>query len=76
MLGTSQELYDYIAVELAKFILAHPENNDEIAANDNKMGFTLSNAADKAIATSGSAIKWKNFSADDTVELQNEKKII
>ncbi|XWS45077.1 hypothetical protein CRYUN_Cryun15aG0105700 [Craigia yunnanensis] len=48
MVGTSQELYDYIAAELAKFILAHPENNDEIAANDKKLGFTLSYAADQA----------------------------
>ncbi|XWS29643.1 hypothetical protein CRYUN_Cryun24cG0047100 [Craigia yunnanensis] len=66
MLGTSQELYNYIAAELAKFILAHPENNDEIAASDKKLGFTLSYAADQATVTSGSAIKWNNFSADDT----------
>ncbi|XP_022773908.1 probable hexokinase-like 2 protein [Durio zibethinus] len=66
MLGTSQELCDYIAAELAKFILAHPANNDETAANDRKLGFTLSYAADQATTTSGSAIKWKNFSADDT----------
>ncbi|XVF15352.1 hypothetical protein REPUB_Repub09cG0144700 [Reevesia pubescens] len=73
-LGTSQELYDFIAAELANFILAHPENNDETASNNKKLGFTLSYAADQATATSGSAIKWKNFTADDTVgrEMINE----
>ncbi|XVE86932.1 hypothetical protein DITRI_Ditri18aG0074800 [Diplodiscus trichospermus] len=30
----NMELYDYIAAELAKFILAHPENNDEISSKD------------------------------------------
>ncbi|KAK6258723.1 Hexokinase [Theobroma cacao] len=68
MLGTSQELYDIIAVELSKFISAHPENNDETAANDKKLGFTLSYAANQASATSGAAIKWKTFSADDIVK--------
>ncbi|XVE82995.1 hypothetical protein DITRI_Ditri16bG0050800 [Diplodiscus trichospermus] len=66
MLGTSQELCDYIAAELAKFISAHPENNNEMEAKDKKLGFTLSYTANQATATSGSAIKWKNFSADDT----------
>lgn len=64
-----QELYDIIAVELSKFISAHPENNDETAANDKKLGFTLSYAANQASATSGAAIKWKNFSADDIVKV-------
>lgn len=54
-------------MELAKFILAHPENSDEIAADDKKLGFTLSYAAEQAPAPSGSPIKWKNFSADDPV---------
>ncbi|XVF59180.1 hypothetical protein PTKIN_Ptkin07bG0254700 [Pterospermum kingtungense] len=65
MHGTSQELYDYIAVEIARFILAHPENSDEIAANGKKLGFTLSYEEEQATASSGSPIKWKNFSADD-----------
>ncbi|OMO56375.1 Hexokinase [Corchorus capsularis] len=65
--GTSQELFNFIAVEVARFISAHPMDNDESAANENKLGFTLSYAASQATtAQSESAIKWNNFCSDDS----------
>ncbi|TYG43935.1 hypothetical protein ES288_D11G058300v1 [Gossypium darwinii] len=66
MIGTSQELYDYIAAELVKFVSAHPEKDDEAPANDKKLGFTVSSGDDQSTAISGSNIKLKNFAADTT----------
>ncbi|GMI67231.1 hexokinase-like 3 [Hibiscus trionum] len=69
MVGTSEELHDFIASEIAKFVSAHPEHQDETPEspeNDKKLGFTLSSAEDRSTAISGSAIKLKNFSADAT----------
>ncbi|TYH99329.1 hypothetical protein ES332_A11G058900v1 [Gossypium tomentosum] len=66
MIGTSQELYDYIAAELVKFSSAHPEKDDEASANDKKLGFTVSSGDDQSTAISGSNIKLKNFAADTT----------
>ncbi|XP_038719616.1 probable hexokinase-like 2 protein isoform X2 [Tripterygium wilfordii] len=65
--GTSQELFDFIAVEVEKFVSANPENRDTGGAEEKKLGFTWSYPVDQAAATSGSAIKWKSFSVDDTV---------
>ncbi|MBA0617038.1 hypothetical protein Godav_026515 [Gossypium davidsonii] len=66
MIGTSQELYDYIAAELVKFVSAHPEKDDEAPANEKKLGFTVSSGDDQSTAISGSNIKLKNFAADTT----------
>ncbi|XP_012489232.1 probable hexokinase-like 2 protein [Gossypium raimondii] len=66
MIGTSQELYDYIAAELVKFVSAHPEKDDEAPANAKKLGFTVSSGDDQSTAISGSNIKLKNFAADTT----------
>ncbi|KAE8694056.1 putative hexokinase-like 2 protein [Hibiscus syriacus] len=71
MIGTSEELYDFIALEIAKFVSAHPENHDETPGSpesDKKLGFTLSCAEDKSTAISGSVITLKKFSADATGE--------
>ncbi|KAJ6989776.1 hypothetical protein D5086_014493 [Populus alba] len=67
--GTSQVLFDYIAVELAKFVSEHPPDDTlDAPEREKKLGFTVSYLVDQAAATSGSAIKWKSFSANDTVE--------
>ncbi|KAI5581308.1 hypothetical protein BDE02_07G008600 [Populus trichocarpa] len=67
--GTSQELLDYIAVELAKFVSEHPPDDTlDAPEREKKLGFTVSYPVDQAAASSGSAIKWKSFSANDTVE--------
>ena len=63
-----QALFNFIAKEVAKFVLAHPENGNGELPKQKKLGFTLSYPVDQAVALSGSAIKWKSFSADDPVE--------
>ncbi|XP_021890459.1 probable hexokinase-like 2 protein, partial [Carica papaya] len=71
MLGSSQDLFDCIAKELAKFISMHPDSNKDTASNeDKKLGLTLLYPANGSTSTSGSAIKWKSLSADDTIGKQ------
>lgn len=60
---------DYIAVEVANFILAHPDNCNEEPAIKSNLGVTMSYPVDPQDgANSWSAIRWKCFSADDPVE--------
>ncbi|KAL9461168.1 hypothetical protein AB3S75_004213 [Citrus x aurantiifolia] len=68
MCGTSQELFDYIAGEFAKFVNAHPDNGNDTSAKEKKLGYTWSHSVDQVTPLSPSAIKWKNFAANDTVE--------
>ncbi|KAL4644495.1 hypothetical protein ACB092_02G168800 [Castanea dentata] len=72
----SNELFDFIALELAKFVSAEPENDNDVPTNQKKLGFTLSYPVDQGAASPGpgTAIKWKSFSADDMVgkELVND----
>jgi hexokinase len=63
-----QKLFDFIALELAKFVSAQPGNDNDAPASQKKLGFTLSYPVDQAAASPGTAIKWKSFSADDMVE--------
>ncbi|XP_002528913.2 probable hexokinase-like 2 protein [Ricinus communis] len=67
LVATSQELFEYVAVELARFVAIHPADENHGAARAKKLGVTVSYPVDQVAATSGSAIKWKSFSADDTV---------
>ncbi|XP_022949679.1 probable hexokinase-like 2 protein [Cucurbita moschata] len=66
MNGNSEDLFDFIAAEVAKFVSAHPENENE-PVKRTELGFTLSYPVDDAAATLGNVIKWDSFSADDTV---------
>ncbi|ESR39419.1 putative hexokinase-like 2 protein [Citrus sinensis] len=68
MCCTSQELFDYIAGEFAKFVNAHPDNGNDTSAKEKKLGYTWSHSVDQVTTLSPSAIKWKNFAANDTVE--------
>ncbi|KAM3756864.1 hypothetical protein ACB098_02G144600 [Castanea mollissima] len=72
----SNELFDFIALELAKFVSAEPVNDNDVPTNQKKLGFTLSYPVDQGAASPGpgTAIKWKSFSADDMVgkELVND----
>ncbi|GLT44216.1 hypothetical protein SLA2020_181270 [Shorea laevis] len=66
MNGTSKEMNDYIAMEVANFILAHPDNCNEETAIKKNLGITMSYPVDPQDGTtSWSAIRWKCFSADD-----------
>lgn len=57
-------------MELAKFVSEHPPDDTlDAPEREKKLGFTVSYPVDQAAASSGaSAIKWKSFSANDTVE--------
>ncbi|KAL7255927.1 hypothetical protein ACSBR1_009958 [Camellia fascicularis] len=76
MAGTSMQLFDYIALQLGKFISTHSENSkdDNTSARQRKLGVTISYPVDQAAASSGTAIKWKSLAVDDTVgkELVND----
>ena len=61
-----QELFDFIAVAVESFVLKHPESKDEMP--EKELGFILSYPVNQAVLLLGTAIKWKSFSADDTVE--------
>lgn len=63
-----QELFDYIALELAKFISEHEVTTDDTPDRQKALGFIVSYPVDQAAASSGAAIKWKSFSVTDTVE--------
>lgn len=58
-------------MEVAKFVTTHPADDGEATARRKKLGVTVSYPVDQIAATSGSAIKWKNFSVDDTAEFAN-----
>ncbi|KAI4327287.1 hypothetical protein L6164_019766 [Bauhinia variegata] len=64
--SSSQELVEFIAMEVAKFVGANAEYENE-HPKDQKLGFTVSYPVDESAASSGNAIKWKNFYADDPV---------
>ncbi|CAK9320510.1 unnamed protein product [Citrullus colocynthis] len=66
MNGNSEDLFDFIAVEVGKFVSAHPENVYE-PVKRTELGFTLSYPVDDVAASLGNVIKWNSFSADDTV---------
>lgn len=61
-----QELFDFIAVALEKFVAEHPENKNETP--EKELGFIVSYPVNQAVLSLGTAIKWNIFSADDTVE--------
>ncbi|XP_054809010.1 probable hexokinase-like 2 protein [Prosopis cineraria] len=60
--ATRQVVFEFVATEIAKFIVAHPEK--EISNVPKKLGFTLSNLVGQAGTTLN---HWKTFSAEDPV---------
>ncbi|KAA8546632.1 hypothetical protein F0562_002629 [Nyssa sinensis] len=60
--------------KLAKFVSTHTDSTDDTQARQRKLGFSVSFPVDQVAASSGTAIKWKSFSVDDTVgkELEND----
>lgn len=61
-----QEIPDFVATEIAKFVSAHPENEDGSFTKRKKLGFTLSFPVDKALPFTGTTFQRK--SSDDPVE--------
>nr|KYP53157.1 putative hexokinase-like 2 protein [Cajanus cajan] len=47
--GTSEEITDYVATEIAKFVSGHPEIEESAGAKKKKMGFTLSYPVDEVM---------------------------
>ncbi|XP_027346372.1 probable hexokinase-like 2 protein [Abrus precatorius] len=45
--GTSEEITDFVATEIAKFVSDHPEMEDSAPAKKKKLGFTLSYPVDE-----------------------------
>ncbi|GFZ18860.1 hexokinase-like 3 [Actinidia rufa] len=68
MNGSSKQLFDCIAVELAKYISTHSEGTENTSARQRELGFTISYPVDQVAASSGTAVKWKSLAVDDTVE--------
>ncbi|KAK2981249.1 hypothetical protein RJ640_030638 [Escallonia rubra] len=70
MAGTSKEIFDYVALHLANFVTSHTgSTGNDRQATQRKLGFTVSYPVDEFSSSSGTAIKWKTSSAEDTVEL-------
>ncbi|KAK3028888.1 hypothetical protein RJ639_039897 [Escallonia herrerae] len=68
MVGTSDELFDYIATELAKFISQEGDNFHLPPGRQRELGFTFSFPVMQLSIASGTLIRWtKGFSIDDTV---------
>ncbi|KAK1286693.1 Hexokinase-2 [Acorus calamus] len=68
MTGTSHELFDFIAAELAKFVATEGEGFHLSHGRQRELGFTFSFPVRQTSISSGTLIKWtKGFSIDDTV---------
>ncbi|XP_078430611.1 hexokinase-1-like [Wolffia australiana] len=68
MVGSSSELFDYIASELAKFVATEDEDLRPPPGRQRELGFTFSFPVRQTSISSGTLIKWtKGFSIEDTV---------
>ncbi|MQL81968.1 hypothetical protein Taro_014433 [Colocasia esculenta] len=64
----AQELFDYIASELAKFVATEGEGFQLSAGRQRELGFTFSFPVRQTSISSGNLIKWtKGFAIEDTV---------
>lgn len=63
-----QALFDYIAVELAKFVAQEGTDFQLTPGRQRELGFTFSFPVMQTSISSGSLLRWtKGFSIDDTV---------
>ncbi|CAN6456778.1 unnamed protein product [Victoria cruziana] len=68
MVGSSEELFDFIAEALAKFVAKEGEDFDIQSGRQRELGFTFSFPVEQTSIASGTLIKWtKGFSIDETV---------
>eukprot|EP01018_Ginkgo_biloba_P002149 Gb_15682 [translate_table: standard] len=68
MLGTTEELFDYIASELASFVAEEDEKFHLPPGQQRELGFTFSFPVKQSSIASGTLIKWtKGFSVSGTV---------
>jgi hexokinase len=65
-----QELFDFIATCLAKFVSSEPEEFRPLPGRKRELGFTFSFPVRQTSIASGTLIKWsKGFSIEDVVIL-------
>uniref|UniRef100_A0A7N0THD5 Phosphotransferase n=1 Tax=Kalanchoe fedtschenkoi TaxID=63787 RepID=A0A7N0THD5_KALFE len=68
MTGRSEELFDFIASSLKKFVESEGEDSDFTAGKSRELGFTFSFPVKQTSVSSGILIKWtKGFSIRDMV---------
>ncbi|KAG8077870.1 hypothetical protein GUJ93_ZPchr0007g5898 [Zizania palustris] len=68
MVGTSMELFDFIAAELEKFVKTEGEDLHLPESRQRELGFTFSFPVHQTSISSGTLIKWtKGFSINGTV---------
>ncbi|GMH18050.1 hypothetical protein Nepgr_019891 [Nepenthes gracilis] len=68
MVGTSDQLFDYIAEALAKFVATEGEDLHPEPDRQRELGFTFSFPVKQTSIASGTLIRWtKGFSIEDTV---------
>ncbi|KAJ1388733.1 Hexokinase, N-terminal [Sesbania bispinosa] len=68
MVGTSKELFDYIAAELANFVAKENQDFQVPPGRQRELGFTFSFPVMQTSIASGNLIKWtKGFNIDNTV---------
>ncbi|KAE9600344.1 putative hexokinase [Lupinus albus] len=68
MTSSSNELFDFIATSLAKFISSEPEEFHPPPGRQRELGFTFSFPVSQTSIASGTLVKWtKGFSIEDVV---------
>ncbi|GJU24441.1 hexokinase-1-like protein [Tanacetum coccineum] len=68
MVGTSQELFDYIAIKLAEFVNKESDKYHHPPGRQRELGFTFSFPVMQLSIASGTLMRWtKGFSIDDMV---------
>ncbi|XP_042492283.1 hexokinase-1-like [Macadamia integrifolia] len=68
MIGSSHDLFDFIAKELAKFVASEGEDFQLSPGRKRELGFTFSFPVRQLSIASGTLIKWtKGFSIEDAV---------
>ncbi|KAK9690163.1 hypothetical protein RND81_09G108700 [Saponaria officinalis] len=68
MVGKSEELFGYIAAELAKFIAQEGQGFQLSSGRERELGFTFSFPVMQTSIDSGTLIKWtKGFSIEDSI---------
>lgn len=64
---TSREVFDFVAAEVARFVMENPENKIIEQEEVKGLGFTVSYEP-HVVSSKGTAIKWKNFPINDPVK--------
>lgn len=73
MLGTSKQLFDFIAKELVSFVAREGQDFRLHAGQQREIGFTFSFPVDQTAVNSGKLLQWtKGFKVNDAVRFLNQ----